>query len=197
MFKTKTIVYLFPILVLMFVPYFMGVGMQPAKDDTATQKTADRIYAVIQANRMDYSQTIIDKLSNEQQHISLGEHWVQDKALPLRAQISQVDLTQHEINATHAADISYSLQSLWAINHDNFPQSNKEREGLIYVLNHPGENYYTTVELEGVKYFMAVYPDHAVSPACVQCHNHNTNSPKQDFAVGDLMGGVVVRIPLG
>jgi hypothetical protein len=193
MFRAKTIAYLFPIVVLMFVPYFMGVGMQPAKDDTATQKTADRIFAVIQANRMDYSSTVIDDLSSDEQLISLDEHWVHNKALPLRAQISQVDLTHH---ANNAADINYSLQSLWAINQDNFPQSNKEREGLIYVLNHPGENYYTTVESKGVKYFMAVYPDHAISPACVQCHNHNNNSPKQDFAVGDLMGGVVVRIPL-
>ena len=190
---TKTIAYLLPILVLMFVPYFMGVGMQQSKDSDNIQKTADMVHAVLQANRETYSKYIIERLSREDHVIKASEHWVEDKALPLPAQIFQ--LSSAEL-ANGAADLSYSLQSLWAINENNFPQSNKEREGLIYVLNNPGKNYYTTMEKDGVKYFMAVYPDHAISPACVECHNRHDDSPKRDFQVGDLMGGVVLRIAM-
>ena len=43
-------------------------------------------------------------------------------------------------------------------------------------------------------YFTAVYPDKAIAPACVQCHNQHASSPRHDFALGDVMGGVVVRI---
>jgi hypothetical protein len=190
--KTKYITYLIPIVVLMFVPYFMGVGMQSTKED-GSQKTADKVYAALQANRVTFEKSVVDRLSREDRLIKASEHWVQDKALPLPEQIDQ--LSSIEL-ANSAANSNYSLQSLWAINQDNFPQSVKEREGLIYILKNPGQNYYTTVELNGRKYFMAVYPDKAISQACVECHNNNKNSPKQDFHVGDLMGGVVVRIPL-
>ncbi len=190
--KAKYIAYLIPVVVLMFVPYFMGVGMQSTKEDDS-QKTADRVYAALQANRVAFEKSVVDHLSREDRLIKASEHWAQDKAFPLPEQI--YPLSSAEL-ANSVADSIYSLQSLWAINQDNFPQSVKEREGLIYILKNPGKNYYTTVNANGRKYFMAVYPDLAISPACVDCHNSNKDSPKQDFQVGDLMGGVVVRIPL-
>ncbi|KPJ91484.1 MAG: hypothetical protein AMJ53_11585 [Gammaproteobacteria bacterium SG8_11] len=177
----------------MFVPYFMGVSMQSTQEDTASQKTADLIYEVLQANRAVYAKYVIERLGHVDTSFKASEHWAQDNALPLPAQIFQLGAA--ELSNT-AADLNYSLQSLWAINQSNFPQSDKEREGLIYILKNPGKNYYTTVESNGRKYFMAVYPDTAVSPVCVQCHNSHKDSPKRDFQVGDLMGGVVLRIPI-
>jgi hypothetical protein len=47
-----------------------------------------------------------------------------------------------------------------------------------------------------VKYFTAVYPDPAVAPVCVSCHNEHKDTPKTDFKLGDVMGGVVIRIPI-
>jgi hypothetical protein len=37
----------------------------------------------------------------------------------------------------------------------------------------------------------------AIAPACVACHNGHKDSPRSDFQMGDVMGGVVVRIPVG
>jgi hypothetical protein len=51
-------------------------------------------------------------------------------------------------------------------------------------------------ELGGVKYFTAVYPDVALAPACISCHNKHKDSPRNDFKIGEVMGGVVIRIPL-
>ena len=178
----KITAYLIPVVVLMFVPFFMGVGMQSSKDDTSGQKSADLIYAVLQADRAAYVR-LIDKqgVMPEQNASAMPPHLFENST------VDHLDI---------AEGLQYSVQSLWAINQQNFPQSDKEREGLIYILKNPGKNYYTTVEADGVKYFMAVYPDNAISPACVACHNANKNSPKKDFQVGDLMGGIVVRIPL-
>ena len=50
--------------------------------------------------------------------------------------------------------------------------------------------------LGGQKYFTAVYADTAVAPVCVSCHNDHKDSPKRDFKLGDVMGGVVIRIPV-
>jgi len=70
-----------------------------------------------------------------------------------------------------------------------------ERAGLSRVVT-SGENLYGEESLGGKRYFTAIYPDKAVSAACVECHNGHAGSPKHDFKVGDAMGGVVIRIAL-
>jgi hypothetical protein len=56
--------------------------------------------------------------------------------------------------------------------------------------------YYGAETLGGKNYFTAVYADMAVAPACIDCHNEHQDSPRKDFDLGDVMGGVVIRIPL-
>jgi hypothetical protein len=191
--KTKVVAYLGPIVVLMFVPFFKGISMQAEQEDVSSQKTADMLYAVLKSDRIVYSKYVFDRLITEDKVIKASEHWLDDKALPLPTQVFQLSSAE---TAASATDLTYTLESLWAINKENFPKSGKEREGLIYILKNPGKNYYTTLKSKGVKYFMAVYPDYAISPACVQCHNSHEDSPKRDFHVGDLMGAVVLRFPL-
>jgi hypothetical protein len=41
-------------------------------------------------------------------------------------------------------------------------------------------------------YFQAIYPDIVVTRGCVNCHNGHPNSPKKDFALDDVMGGILV-----
>ena len=93
-------------------------------------------------------------------------------------------------------DFSYSLLSLHPINKKNGPGTDLEKEGLEYVADHPGENFYGEEELGGERYFAAVYPDYAVAEACVSCHNAHKDSPRTDARVGDVMGAVVIRIPM-
>ena len=45
-------------------------------------------------------------------------------------------------------------------------------------------------------YLQAVYADKAVSQACIGCHNAHPDSPKRDFKQNDVMGGMIVTIPL-
>ena len=61
---------------------------------------------------------------------------------------------------------------------------------------HPLENYYVEEELGGRSYFTAVYADRATLPSCVECHNRHPRSPRRDFKLNDLMGALVVRVPL-
>ncbi len=51
-------------------------------------------------------------------------------------------------------------------------------------------------KLGNQKYFTAVYADTAVAQACVSCHNEHKDSPRKDFKLKDVMGGVVIRIPI-
>jgi hypothetical protein len=35
-----------------------------------------------------------------------------------------------------------------------------------------------------------------VAQACITCHNDHKDTPKKDFKMGDVMGAVVIRIPV-
>ena len=55
-------------------------------------------------------------------------------------------------------------------------------------------------EIGGQQYFSAMYPDKAVAEACVSCHNthpiHLERYPDKQFVMDEVMGGVVINIPL-
>ena len=56
------------------------------------------------------------------------------------------------------------------------------------------ENFYGEEELGGERWFTTVYPDIAVAEACVNCHNRHPDTTRSNLAVGDVPGGVVLRI---
>jgi Protein of unknown function (DUF3365) len=64
------------------------------------------------------------------------------------------------------------------------------------VADNPGKNFYGEETLGKQKYFTAVYADTGVAEACISCHNGHQDSPRKDFKLGDVMGGVVIRIPV-
>jgi hypothetical protein len=99
-----------------------------------------------------------------------------------------------ELATQKAEGLSYSLISTWPINRQNLARTDAEKAGLAFVAEHPEQSFYKDEELGGERYFTAIYPDKAVANACVDCHNQHRDSPRRDFRLGDVMGGVVVRI---
>jgi hypothetical protein len=71
-----------------------------------------------------------------------------------------------------------------------------EKEGLKYIADNPSKNFYGKEKLGDTTYFTAVYADTAVAQACISCHNNHKDSPRNDFKLGEVMGGVVIRIPV-
>ena len=43
--------------------------------------------------------------------------------------------------------------------------------------------------------FTAIFPDRAVAPGCVSCHNEHPNSPKTDWKLNDIMGATTWSYP--
>ncbi len=157
------------------------------------QTMADALFAVMAADRTVYSKVIVNRLVNEEAVIKASEHWRDDKALPLPAQVFRMGA---EAALDKGANFNYSLLSLWPINKQNEPRTDAEKVGLKYLIDNPGKNYYGEEVLAGRRYFTAIYPDVAVAKACIECHNDHKDSSKQDFKIGDTMGGVAIRIPL-
>lgn len=157
------------------------------------KQMADWLHLVMSTDRAVYTKKIVNRLVKKEKVIKASEHFEDDKALVLPAQMFRFGA---ESVAKKTDAFSYSLQSLWPINKQNAPKTEAEKTGLQYIFDNKGENYYATEELGGVKYFTAVYPDPAVAPVCVSCHNEHKDTPKTDFKLGDVMGGVVIRIPM-
>ncbi len=155
------------------------------------QRMADAIYTVVAADRTIYTREVVNRL-HEAKAIEASEHFTDEKTLPLPAQMLRMgaDLVQKSDQG-----FTYALLSQWPVNRHNAPKTAIEIEGLKRVAA-TGASYYAEENLGGKKYFTAVYADKAVAKACVDCHNANADSPRSDFKLGDVMGGVVIRVPM-
>ena len=164
----------------------VAVGVPP-------QQMADGLHAVMASDRTVYTRQVVNRLVKKEGVIKASEHWEDDKALPLPAQMFRMG---SEMVAEKTDTFSYSLLSEWPINAQNAPTTEVEKSGLRYIAENIGENYYGEETLAGQKYFTAVYADTAVAEACIDCHNEHQDSPRKDFKMGEVMGGVVIRIPV-
>jgi hypothetical protein len=167
-------------------------GGVAAADGVSYQELADALHTVMESDRTVYTRTVVNRLQNEEKVIKASEHWKDDKALPLPAQMFRFGA---EMAAEKQKKFTYSLLSEWPVNKQNAPRTPVETEGLKAVAS-TKKPFYKEETIGGRKYFTAVYPDVAVSPACVSCHNEHKDSPRTNFRLGDVMGGVVLRIAM-
>jgi len=173
-----------------------AAGCKPGGENAAggvtPQVMTDALFAVISADRAVYTREVVNRLQNEKV-VKATEKYQDEKALPLPAMMLRM-------GAEHAKKVdssfSYGLLSLWPINKQNGAKTDVEKEGLQFVADNAGKNFYKEETLGDKKYFTAVYADKGVVEACVNCHNEHKDSPKKDFKVGDTMGAVVIRVPL-
>ncbi len=174
----------------------VAIGATPEVADQpmiSPKAMADALHLVMESDRTVYTRKVVNRLVKKDKVIKASEHFMDDQALPLPAQMFRFG---SELSAQKTESFSYSLQSLWPVNSQNAPKTDVEKAGLEFIAENVGQNYYATEELGGTKYFTAVYPDIAVAPVCVSCHNDHKDSPRRDFKLGEVMGGVVIRIPL-
>lgn len=158
-----------------------------------TREMTDALFAVISSNRETYTRDVVERLHYQERIIKAEEHFREEKSLPLPAQMLRI--SAEKVSADPDALFTYSLLSLWPVNKQNGPRTDGEKTGLRAVAE-TGKNHYTEETIAGKTYFTAYYPDKGVVEACVRCHNDHNDSPRKDFRVGDVMGGVVIRVKL-
>jgi len=182
------------VLLVLFMIFITACENKTQQQAGVSYKTmVDALHEVMQADRTVYSRVVINRLVNKEKVIKASEHWQDDKALPLPAQVFRLGA---ETANENGANFSFGLLSTWPINTKNAPMTEAEKTGLKFLSDNPGKNYYTEEQLGQKRYFTAIYPDVAVADACVECHNEHKDSPKSNFKIGDVMGGVVIRVPM-
>ena len=153
---------------------------------------ADLLHAVIMAHRNFYTIHIVNPLLQEGT-VDVSEDWRAKKALPLPVQLLQETSEMAELAGP---DVHYHLISHWPINQANAPVTEFERRGLDAVQAHPTQPYSSTFEGSSGRRFGTVYADLAVTRVCIDCHNTHPKSPRSNFEVGDVLGGLVISFPL-
>ena len=154
---------------------------------------ADYVHAVIEADRAIYTKHVVDRMQ-EKGVVAASENWESQNTLPLPAQFL---IDSARMVAKKDRGIRYRLVSLWPIYERNGPATDFERSGLEAILKQSDKTYTGYVQSGDRRYFQAIYADIAVAQACIGCHNAHPNSPRRDFKLNDVMGGIVITVPIG
>lgn len=169
----------------------------------APDLVADYIHTVLAADRTAYTKHVVNRVKTLEGkakdkgvlEVESTEGWQQTDGIPLPAQMFRLG---SEI-ANESGFFTYNLISPWFINDNHGPKSDFETEALNAMIE-SGESYKDYQEVGGQAYFSAMYPDKAVAEACVTCHNthpiHLERYPDKKFEMGEVMGGVVINIPV-
>ncbi len=174
----------------------------------APKVVADYVHAIIEADRTLYASLVVERMQHhgkalasedwarmDQHHgkALASEDWARMDQLPLPAQMLQLAGLEVEEKGT---GLKYRLASLWPVDEANGPATDFERTGLQAVSDDPRAVYTSTSRRAQGPYFTAIYADRAVSQACVTCHNEHPLSPRRNYKLNDVMGGIIVSFPV-
>lgn len=170
----------------------LGAATDPPSKGISPAKVADYLHAIVEADRKVYTTQIVKRMQ-EQGVVLAREDWEGKNAIPLPAQFLHYS---SKIVAESGSGIRFRLISLWPIYLRNGPATDFERKALELLNANPDVPQRGVVAAGKKQFFQTVYADKAISSSCVTCHNAHPLSPKRDFKIGDLMGGVMITIPL-
>lgn len=166
---------------------------QTSSVDLPIDKVADFIHAVIEADRDVYTRHVVERMQTKGVVVA-SENWDEKNTLPLPAQFL---MESGRSMSKKRLGLTYRLISLWPINKRNVAATPLQSIGLGTILTQPDRPYTGVTKVGNTRYFEAVYPDLAVTQACIGCHNAHPDSPKRDFKLNDVMGAIVISIELG
>jgi len=153
---------------------------------------ADYVHGVIEADRTLYASLVVERMQHHGKAVA-SQDWERSDQLPLPAQMLQLAGLEVE---EKGSGLKYRLASLWPLEEPNGPVTDFERTGLQEVSDDPSAVYTRTIKRAEVPYFKAIYADIAVSETCVTCHNAHPLSPRRNYKLNDVMGGVIIQFPL-
>lgn len=158
----------------------------------APKVAADYLYAIIEADRTLYASLVVERMQHHGKALAL-EDWSQKDELPLPAQMVQFAGLEVERKGT---GLQYRLASLWPIDKTNGPATDLERTGLQAVSDDPSTVHTSTINRAKGPHFQAIFADKAVNQVCVTCHNKHPLSPRKNYKLNDVMGGIIIQFPL-
>ena len=161
----------------------------------STMKAAEIATLQIVEDRKQFTKNVVIKLKKDgivDVHPN-REYASIDGGIPLPATFVQE--VSSKINAKGV--YSYDLLSKWNINKEKGLGTDFEKDAFSYLFNKEGNVFSRFMVHNGVYTLRYATADVAAAQGCVNCHNNHAESPKHDFKLGDVMGVLVVNIPIG
>lgn len=184
--------FLSTLLIGIFPSSSLQAGESNAMKNLSPEKVADFIHAIVEADRHVYTTHIVKRMQ-EQGVVMAREDWENKNAIPLPAQFLHIS---SKLVAESGHGIRFRLISLWPIYRRNGPATDFERKALEQLSLNSDTPQRGVVSTGKKRLFQAIYADKAINDTCTTCHNAHHLSPKRDFSKGDVMGAIVITIPL-
>lgn len=180
--------------VLITVASFFAVNqLQRNSAEERSIRTAESVVAQMLATRSVYTANIVAKLKSEGTEVGFATDFEQKKGfVPLPATL--VHRISDKINDQGLYTID--LISPWPINPAKGPRTGWETEAINKLIDDPQKNQDRVLAVNGDATLEFMAADFGSAQGCVACHNAHPDSPKKDFQLGDMMGALVVRVPL-
>ena len=191
MINRSSVIFLTLVVALMSLFIGWGLGVQNSHGGIPVRVVADYLHAVIEADRSFYAKHVVERME-AMLIVTASEQWRENKTLPLPVQFLREASQSLRVRNT---PFRYRLTSLWPLNPENATTSELEKEALAQVVEN-GNVIESEIEIDHTRYYQAIYPDRAISLACTSCHNAHPQSPKRDFKLNDVMGGIVIQVPI-
>jgi hypothetical protein len=169
-----------------------GAPTEATSVSLPVEMVADYMHAIIEADREVYTKHVVERMQAKGVVVA-SENWEYQNTVPLPAQFL---MESGRLMERKGMGIQYRLISLWPINKRNVASGEFQKDGLGAILNHPNKPYTGYVKVGTARYFQAVYPDLAVTESCIGCHNAHPESPRRDFKLNDVIGAMVISIPV-
>ncbi len=155
---------------------------------------AEAVQRQVEADRVYYTANVAATALEAGLEVTDSYHNAKKLAIPLPAtyirEVSEI-LNETTVNTEY----ELHLLSLFPINPTQGPRNEAERRLMEFNFNEQsGDEVLTTVE--GQSFYSLYIPDVANTPACVTCHNDLVESPKRDYKLGDVMGSLVITVPM-
>lgn len=177
--------------------YFVIFAQQRQLAIDGAVRTARVVSNQVAADRQVYSGEVVGKLKRDGLAVVPANQATYRSitgGIPLPATFVHAtsDAVNKGKNKTHTID----LLSLWNINKVKGPRSAWEEHALRQVADSP-EEVASQVQGSGASARLhVVTADRGTASSCITCHNQHPESPRRDFRLGDVMGGLVVSLPL-
>ena len=190
---TKLIILTIPIIALASV--FAALTASNRADANLREKLAHRAKSLvhqIMADRKYYASVVVPRI--KELGGSLGPDYAEAHGrFPLPATFVR-EVAQD--TATLRNGFTANLISPWPINKNQGAKDEFHQAGFAYVQEHPDQPFVRTDVLNGKAVLRVLMPDFASAPSCVNCHNAHRDSPKRDFKLHDVMGGLEIIMPM-
>jgi len=181
-----------PVVVVILLATWAVYERSAASLEQKLTARAESIHAQIMADREYYASVVVPRILELGGTLAAQYHDVRG-VLPLPATFVR---EASEIVATQHGGYTAQLISPWAINKDQGLKDQFQREAFAALAMNPDEHFSRINTVAGRTWMRVLMADRASAQSCVGCHNAHPESPRHDFKLHDLMGGLEVIIPV-